>query len=335
MPATLPSVIRTSCRACGNNTSNTNRLCDTCRASYFICSNCRAVTYLDQRSNDNECESCAYSGIILECYAKPVLQPLGNAPFLGVELEVESNDRVLRTARKVHDAFPREFLITKSDGSLSDNGFEICTRPASLDVHKATWQPFFERVSQRTIGALRSYDADNCGLHVHISKDGLSQHTIALIVCFVNLPKNKRFVELMANRYANRYTMLKHKPMRTAALPTGDKYEAVNLEHQHTLEFRIFKGTLKAASFFKALEFTEAITRFCTATFNTRKALSVNEFIKFVKANESRYPYLSAYISNRWYGKTSPLFPDGQHWALCNNAKPPLPPVSLTSDRSF
>ena len=95
----------------------------------------------------------------------------------------------------------------------------------------------------------QSYTSDRCGLHVHISRNGenwqLNEHTIALIVCFVNLPKHKRFIECIAGRHANTYTTFQNKHLATAHRPTGDKYEAVNLNHRNTLEFRIFKGTLK------------------------------------------------------------------------------------------
>jgi hypothetical protein len=221
-------------------------------------------------------------------------------------------------------------MITKEDGSLSF-GYEICTRPASYDEHRKAWEPVFQLKDVGRLNGMVSYSNDNCGLHVHVSREGITQHAIALMVCFTNLPKNRRFVQVIANRAPNRYTQFKAKRMSNAAWSTNDKYEAVNLNHPETIEFRIFKGTMRRSSFFKALEFVTALTDFCMSTYNTRIALSVSAFIRYVKSNETKYRYLSAYIDNRWYGKASRVF-NTQLWTLKNNFNPPPPPPEFNND---
>ena len=327
-----PQTVR--CFRCHEPTTN-EQLCNICSRDCFVCSRCRIIRYVDERNSETGwCHQC--SNPIGRHGYTPTLVPLGNPPHLGTELEVESNGSYVQHANRVQAVLPEDFAILKSDGSLSEYGFEICTRPASLEEHRIAWEPFFNAHAERRF-TLQSYTSERCGLHVHISRNSgnwnLSQHTIALIVCFVNLPKHKRFIECVAGRYANSYSEIIHKPMRTAARCTGDKYEAVNLCHPNTLEFRIFKGTLKKESFFKALEFTEAICRYCVETYNVRTALNVNNFCKFVFAHADRYAMLAAFLDNRWYGRNSQfaLNPQGlQHWRLYNNRKPPLPPANLT-----
>ena len=218
-----PQTIR--CFRCHELTTNES-LCDRCARDCFLCPNCNVIHYLDERDSETgECARC--SNVIGRHGHSPTLVPLGNPPHLGTELEAESNSQFVRHARTVEQTFPRQFAILKYDGSLSQYGFEICTRPASLEEHRVAWQPFFDAHAARRF-VLQSYTSDRCGLHVHISRNGgtwnLSQHTIALIVCFVNLPNNKRFIETVAGRYANSYSEILDKPMRIAAVPTGYKY---------------------------------------------------------------------------------------------------------------
>jgi hypothetical protein len=272
--------------------------------------------------------------------------PIGSPPYLGVELEVESNeDDFNRAQDETLNALPVNFATLKEDGSLSEYGYEIVSRPASYAEQIAGWQPFFEAVRNGKMGALTSWSNNTCGLHVHICRRAesfpldasdtawkLDQHAIALLVCFVNLPRNRRFIQTIAGRDANSYTGFSPKRMRDAHVNTGHKYEAVNLQHSATLEFRIFKGTLRAQSFFKALEFVLALSEFCKSTFNVRRALSVSTFVRYVNENHATYPHLDAFISNRWYGK-----PDRQgrtQWRLVNNRKPPLPPVQHGDSRT-
>jgi len=256
--------------------------------------------------------------------------PVGEPPFLGVELEVESNERDFEMAqRETLCAFPESFVQLKEDGSLSECGYEIVTRPASISEQTRAWTEFFDAVRANQLGSIQSFSTSTCGLHVHICRSAnqwkLDQHTIALIVCFVNLPRNRRFIQCIAGRDSNHYTTFQRKRMATASQRTGEKYEAVNLEHSATLEFRIFKGTLRAQSFFKALEFVVALCEFCRSTHNVRKALSLSAFIRYVRDHDETYPHLDSFISNRWYGK---LDRDGHAlWRLYNNRKPPLPNV--------
>lgn len=334
MPAT-----NTACQACGLDATNStvvNGLCVSCARRFFICNQCHgAMLHLDE-------STCGY-GYCRFCRPSTnrfTYEPIGDAPHLGWELEVESSeDEFAQAQRETLRAFPQNFVTLKDDGSLSENGFEIVSRPASIAKHKEVCTAFFNAVRDGKLGRLSSWSNNTCGLHVHICRKSidwvrldnqsnqwkLDEHTIALIVCFVNLPRNRRFIETIAGRDANGYTTFQRKRMQNAHVRTGHKYEAVNLEHSNTLEFRIFKGTLMPRSFFKALEFVVALSEFCRATFNTRKALSLATFIRYIGENHATYPNLDSFISNRWYGKRDRN--GNAPWRLVNNRKPPPPPI--------
>jgi hypothetical protein len=234
-------------------------------------------------------------------------------------------------ARQTQSLLPAQFAITKSDGSLS-NGFEICTRPASLEAHRENWSAFFGRQSNGDRCAIRtliSHDASSCGLHIHASRAPLSETAIATIVCFINLPRNARFIACVAGRDANTYCKMKRKRFANAHVPTGDKYEAVNLNHRNTIEFRSFKGTLKKATFFKSLEFVDALIHFVTSgnEYTLRSKMSAKVFVHYVRRNAHKWPILWAFIQARWKGKTPDNPEYAGAWSIRNNENPPLPPV--------
>jgi hypothetical protein len=112
-------------------------------------------------------------------------------------------------------------------------------------------------------------------------------------------------VECIANRTTNKYCKVYKKNYGdTTAMPTGrneDRHEALNLQNSHTVELRIFKSTLKRESFFKALEFTDALIHFCMCgNYSIPHCRSVDNFIVYVEQNKHDYPHLWAFILSRW-----------------------------------
>lgn len=220
--------------------------------------------------------------------------------YEGVELEVELDDGDHNKrgwkAKEVVDLFEKDFVITKEDGSIRC-GFEIVTQPATLSEQIRRWTPFFDKLPKN----LKSFNTTNCGLHVHCAKKPLSLLTIAKIVVFVNDDPNKEFVETIAGRRSNTYSCLQKKEHATVKrignLDRGNRYEAVNLVNHDTIEFRIFKGTLKRESFFKALEFCDALIKFCmTGNNSIQHCRNKENFMAYVTEHKKDYPYLYAFI---------------------------------------
>jgi hypothetical protein len=145
-------------------------------------------------------------------------------------------------------------------------------------------------------------------MHVHCSREPLSELSIAKMVCFVNAPRNAKFMRVISGREASTYARYKKKDIRDAAKRTGDRYEALNVQPPHTVEFRLFKGTLNRAKFFKALEFCDAMIHFCApAGRSVRACLSHIKFCKYVSAHRKTYPHLHAFIMASWYGRDNKL----------------------------
>lgn len=199
-------------------------------------------------------------------YHRPILDDWSRRAnrFFGVELEVElRGDRVDRTgkARQLNDVIndgdigSRVFF--ENDGSLN-SGFEIVSQPMSLPMHRDVWQWLNNKDA---VANLRSHNTSTCGLHVHVSRAGLTKLQIAKMVTFVNDPANEQLIRAIARRYAEGYCKIKEKKLGSAHY-SSDRYEAINVTGEKTIEFRIFKGSLKYESVVAALEFCHSLVEF-------------------------------------------------------------------------
>jgi hypothetical protein len=280
--------------------------CSACRRETFTCDICDHTLPRRMLYDEHYCVNCYTNeaDVIPDHTFQPDHKPRGSGPhYFGVELEVECDEEVMprvEQAKRIRKVMG-DFVITKRDGSL-DNGFEIVTVPASFDLQVEMWSKFFGKKFK----GLESWNTETCGLHVHCSRQPLSLLTIGKIVIFVNDRQNRDFIETMAGRKLGSYCALKNKTLKHARIPYDrlshdDRYEAVNLCNRHTIEFRIFKGTLKKESFFKCLEFCDALIRFCnTNYFGLKGCKRVDNFIKYVTLYKKEYPNLFAYICAKW-----------------------------------
>jgi len=73
----------------------------------------------------------------------------------------------------------------------------------------------------------------------------------------------------------------------------NDKYQAVNLQHDETVEFRIFKGNTKPQTISRYIEFVHGLVMFSKNISNQN--LSYKDFIKYVGLNKNTYPFLNEF----------------------------------------
>ena len=287
---------------------NDKSYCKSCFDKHYItCANCNSIQKKTNvlrkiRGNLSVCDNCYnFYGPIQLYDKKPSLNFMGIPPhYYGVELELElenqkKSERGIK-ADEVMDLLGKDFIIVKEDGSLNC-GFEICTQPSTLSEHKIRWNKFFDNLPKNII----SFSTPNCGLHIHCSKKPLTLLTIAKIVVFVNDENNKNFIEVIAGRKSCQYSCIQKKEYaevkKIGRMSRDSRYEAVNLVNADTIEFRIFKGTLKRESFYKALEFCDAMIHFCaTAVHSITYCRNKDNFINYVTKEQKLYPHLYAYI---------------------------------------
>mgnify|MGYP003133868255 CR=1 FL=1 len=233
--------------------------------------------------------------------------------YFGVELEV-GYQRSVGNRRKLHLDIEQNYLkglaICKSDGSVS-NGFEINTTPMTFDFIKTT--DVFFNFFNHTKNSLRSYSMRSTGIHIHVSKRPLSTLQIGKMLEFVNSRKNRDFIIELSGRNPNTYCeindILKCKDIHLKEYGTdgrnmdnrdyraldkmNDKYQAVNLQHSETVEFRIFKGNTKPQTISRYIEFVHGLVMFSKNGSNQN--LTYKDFIKWVSLNKNTYPFLNEF----------------------------------------
>ena len=225
-----------------------------------------------------------------------------NGYFMGAELEVEAyNVNRDEGAYRIHEIVNPsgnygERMFFENDGSLND-GFEMITQPMSLPAMAETFR-FLENPD--AIAGLRSHMTRTCGLHVHVSKRGLTNLQINKIVAFVNDPRHEWLIRAVARRYSTGFCNIKNKKMGSLHWRQDDRYEAINIQPRHTIEFRIFRGSLKYRSVMAALEFCHALVQFCRPAEAGIKDLTAEKFLTFCQnkmKNETKH--LLGFLNNR------------------------------------
>lgn len=227
-----------------------------------------------------------------------------NRRAFGCELEIQVQSGPANAAAgRVHDALNPsgrvgEYCYFERDGSIG-TGFELITQPAGLDVHAAKFATFLQDKEMKR--GMRSHEGGACGFHVHVGRDYLTQGQIYRIQSFLNDVRNEHLIKKIARRYQSGYS--KFKPEMAKFSPhgkaTGDRYEALNVTSNQTIEFRLFRGSLRYESIMAALEFVNAILDFCTpgnTSFVDFNALGFKKFLMH-PGNSTDTKYLRSYLS--------------------------------------
>ena len=217
----------------------------------------------------------------------------------GVELEYELNEgKSQREALFFLHRNLKDHAIFKRDGSL-DNGIEICTRPASIDIQTTEFRKMFEDTACMDTLVVEK----TCGMHVHVEKKKLSSLTLGKLTLFMQAKKNKEFLETIAERQSNSYTRTGTDLSVTSVhrgVASGDRYQALNLTNQNTIEFRIFKTPEEYGSFLKNMEFIDAITTFAMPATSGIQDVHYESFLNFVKNNRKTYTELYSFTKERF-----------------------------------
>lgn len=214
----------------------------------------------------------------------------------GIELEIElancadlhSGIRSEETASKIKFIAENFGIDCYScrDGSLQ-NGLEIVTAPRTLDEIYSRRGEI--RAGLKNIVKLggRSHDTSTCGLHVHVSRDLLTSNVQQRLRSF--LRTNKKHYLKISRRSEDSWDRWCSTSARGST-----RYRAIN-ETPNTLEFRIFRGTLKPETFFAAIELVDATIEYVQSrtTSDSNKRISFKQFVQYVHKNCKRYIYLS------------------------------------------
>lgn len=128
-------------------------------------------------------------------------------PFLGWELEACSNLSSVGTASTAI-AFKEQMpwlIMCKNDGSISPEGFETVSVPATLDFWQESNLSSALDSMRMSPHNMRSYEHSSCGFHVHVSRAALSVLDLQKLERFVHNPENNKFITTVAGRGQGTY----------------------------------------------------------------------------------------------------------------------------------
>jgi len=206
----------------------------------------------------------------------------GGSAGYGIELEID-NGEYKREAAKAIIEVGKDHIYLKEDGSLSSAGFEIVSHPATLDYHTNHF-PWSDICETALNYGYRSHDTDTCGLHIHASRSlfGNTQTeqdlTIAKIMLLFDRWYDSYIVKFARRNLAN---MRRWADKPDAGIEPNDndnsaidkskktanhRYKAINLCNAHTIEFRIFKGTLKRDTIIASIQWIDTLIKYCRTT---------------------------------------------------------------------
>lgn len=256
-------------------------LCQDCYEEHYTrCARCSRLIELDDSytyEGNYFCFDCHENYLskqaIHSYYYKPTPIFCGDGPrYFGVELEIdrggesENNARMLLSIANALE----DLMYCKHDGSL-DDGFEMVTHPMTLSYHleRMPWKDILRKAIDL---AYWSHKGGTCGLHVHVNRSALGstpqdqEVVIARILYFMEkhweeLLKFSRRTAGQLERWAARYGYQDQPKeiLDKAKKGYGGRYVSVNLENNSSIEFRIFRGTLKYNTLIATLQMVNRI----------------------------------------------------------------------------
>jgi hypothetical protein len=300
---------------------------------YSVCNHCSQNYYWSDSNNyyqnepDEDDEDDDYSNYENIGSYHSSKRHLGHIPssfdnrtprvLLGMELEMECDEDHDKDEEAGHllDNLGKyngyQYALCEEDGSLND-GFEMVTSYTGLDVHRHQLQFF-----KNSFAGMSSHNTKTCGLHVHICKSNMSTLHGAKMVFFINDSGNHSLIKAIARRDSASYAQLKDKKTDKSWLKNivrhtkdkknqlrglnSDRYEALNFNNERTIEFRLFRGSLKYETIMACLEFTYATWHFCKDA--SIDKLTTSDFIQHIckPENKADTRFLRVYLKNKGF----------------------------------
>lgn len=299
--------IMINCYICGQKTSLKNNiialsnrmiLCLQCFKKHngFTCKYCN-LTYIDQDYNKNEncCKYC-FQGMKLQnknnnlkfhnYYFKPypVFYPSkkDGILYLGLQLQI-GGVKDYNIVNKFAAYNENNFFYIKKDSTIPQYGCEIVSYPATLEYHlskKSMWRKILRSAK---LNKFKSYNINDCGLHIHVNKSFFTTEEIGKLDCFVN--ENQQFFQKISRRYSQFSRFLK-KPLDLYGKPINqNRHCALNLCNKQTIQFRMFKGTINYKSIMSYIQFVHYLCLYIKQT-NTN---DYKQFLKYVNNIQTVY----------------------------------------------
>lgn len=240
--------------------------------------------------------------------------------LLGAEIEVGGNNNIPSyndknsTVKKCiqimngSDSDAEDLIYSTHDSTVQ---IEFDTMPCSLEFHKnkMNYREMFEYLDKE---GYKGHDCKTAGLHIHanrnyLGKSRISQELVISKILYI-LEKFNDEICVIARR-DNKYSeFVGSKKEENSLVELYGKYKdhgkraALNLQHKDTIEFRMFRSTLKYETFILTLEFVKDIIDFAKSA-----SIEEIELIKWADLMKLFSPALRNYYTERYnkqYKKT-------------------------------
>ena len=311
-----------------------NCICNHCFESccYTICEDCGRILDEGEAFFDNEngcayCESCfadhqPETGGIHDYGFKPtpvfhkgIYEQAEHPLFFGVELEQSHNNRsdLADNLEAFEETFgtDEDTWYLKHDSSLNF-GFEMVSHPRTL----ASWRELELRISEYFEQARKFNIEGRDGLHVHISRAGMTAAHVVRFGSFIAAEQDN--VVTIARRDSAEWAKYHEKPTTGHACRdctnTRTRYQAVNWQNSRTVEVRVFRSTTNTREFYAAIEFCHAAYQFTKRQISLQQIIKGESwplFLEFISRND-RYSHLTAFLKAA-YGKEKSTYADYIH----------------------
>lgn len=217
--------------------------------------------------------------------------------YYGIELETGISTKSNKEVEYFLEALP-DFVWPKYDGSISDSfkvkfgsDIEIVSHPTTYRWLKANAKAWNKILSLRKSGLL-SYLPGSCGMHIHLAKKAFTKSHKRRFITFIFA--NKGFSHFISQRGPHiEYCSLDLGVDHVNSIINhndGDKSVAVNCYKPHTIEVRIFRGTLDKIAFWKNIEFCDALYYYTKTHTNP----NVKEFLTYI--SNHNYPNMLKWL---------------------------------------
>lgn len=211
--------------------------------------------------------------------------------LLGAEIEVGGNNPEIDLNNKQSvvkrciqimngsESDKEDLIYSTHDGTVQ---IELDTMPCSLEYHKnkMNYKEMFKYLDEM---GYKGHDCNTAGLHIHANRDYLGktkmQQDLVISKILYIIEKFNDNICVIGRRNTDYSQFVGDRCKEDTVLNLLAKYDntgkkaALNLQHKDTIEFRMFKSTLKYETFLLTLEFVKDIIDFA-------KSINIEEIEK-------------------------------------------------------
>lgn len=326
------------CNSCYDSCSTCDSCSEIVQSHYLMQGDCQSCIHYRNEECDEYDDECPVSGsvihdygympyLIFQCldkercdpYAVPRSFPEWQDPrYFAFEVEAGTHeswsDLEEHAVRLMGDT---KGLYLKTDSSISPNGFEIVSHPFTFPFLRDNIDRLITPIGNLQNEGFTSYNNKSCGMHIHVSKDSVGNLQIFKLLRLLyeypdftlaisrrrNLKNMQEWAGVGDPNHKTQskreiYNIRKGKIKYATDKYQPERYNAINLTNDDTIEFRIFRGTLKPSSIIMNLEIVKSLLDYTDPVTTSKTKVSPKNWREFVESQKSEYPNIIKTLFN-------------------------------------